>query len=154
MVEHITGATANFYYQDGLGNTSHVSDASGNLLEFYKYTAFGLPTVYAPDGSPRKNGSSIDVRHLFTGQLWMPKSALYDYRNRVYSPTLTALLFSQRRLSRCEASDRDTEGTATDVIQPEAMAELHTFWFAAVFAANTELDFRPSLAAQLARDFH
>ncbi|PZR75627.1 MAG: hypothetical protein DLM52_07295 [Chthoniobacterales bacterium] len=28
------------------------------------------------------------MRHLYTGQLWMPQIGLYDLRNRVYSSTL------------------------------------------------------------------
>ena len=92
IVERITGTTPTFYFQDGLGSTSHVSDATGNLLESYKYNTFGLQVVYAPDGTIRKSGSSNDIRHLYTGQLWMPQAGLYDYRNRVYSPTLTRFL--------------------------------------------------------------
>jgi RHS repeat-associated protein len=80
------------YFQDGLGSTSHVSDAAGNLTEYYRYTSFGIPNVYSPTGALRRNGSTQDVRHLFTGQLWMPQTALYDYRNRVYSPSLTRFL--------------------------------------------------------------
>lgn len=92
IIERITGSTSYFYYQDQLGSTSHVADASGALLESYKYSTFGQPSVYAPDGSVRKNGSSHDIRHLYTGQLWMPQTGLYDYRNRVFSPTLTRFL--------------------------------------------------------------
>lgn len=92
IIERINGATSYFYYQDGLGSTSHLSDAAGNLLESYRYGTFGQLSVYAPDGSVRKGGSSYDVRHLFTGQLWMPQTGLYDYRNRVFSPSLTRFL--------------------------------------------------------------
>jgi RHS repeat-associated protein len=92
IIERITGATSYFYYQDGVGNTSHVSDATGNLLESYKYSTFGQVTVYDSGGAIRKTGSSYDVRHLYTGQMWMPQAKLYDYRNRVYSPTLTRFL--------------------------------------------------------------
>jgi len=92
ILERITGTTAYFYYQDGLGSTSHVSDSAGNLLESYQYGTFGQFSVYDPDGGLLKNGSAYDIRHLFTGQLWMPQSGLYDYRNRVFSPTLTRFL--------------------------------------------------------------
>jgi len=92
IVERIAGSTAHFYYQDGLGSTSHVSDAAGGLLESYKYGTFGQTSVYDPAGSLRKNGSSYDVRHLYTGQLWMPQAGLYDLRNRVFSPSLTRFL--------------------------------------------------------------
>jgi RHS repeat-associated protein len=93
IIERITGTTAQFYYQDGLGSTSHLSDSAGGLLESYRYGTFGQTTVYDPNtGYVRRNGSIHDVRHLYTGQLWMPATGLYDYRNRVFSPTLTRFL--------------------------------------------------------------
>lgn len=94
IVERIssTGTTPIFYFQDGLGSTSHVSDATGSLLESYTYGTFGTQAVYDPNGVVRHGGSIYDIRHLFTGQLWMPQTGLYDYRNRVYSPTLTRFL--------------------------------------------------------------
>ena len=39
IVENVT--TQRFYYQDGSGSTSHLSDAMGNLLEQYTYSGFG-----------------------------------------------------------------------------------------------------------------
>jgi RHS repeat-associated protein len=92
IIERIASSTSYFYYQDHLGSTSHLADASGALLESYKYSTFGQPAVYAPGGSVRKGGSAYDARHLFTGQLWMPATGLYDYRNRVFSPDLTRFL--------------------------------------------------------------
>jgi RHS repeat-associated protein len=92
IVERITGTTNSFYFQDGLGSTSHFSDEWGVLAEAYKYDTFGKPTVYDPTGAIRTNGSIYDIRHLYTGQLWMPQAGLYDYRNRAYSPTLTRFL--------------------------------------------------------------
>lgn len=92
IIERITGTTSTFYFQDGLGSTSHVGNAAGGLLETYKYSTFGQVTVYDSQGNIRKNGSTNDIRHLYTGQLWMPQAGLYDYRNRVYSPTLTCFL--------------------------------------------------------------
>lgn len=92
IIERINGTGTYFYYQDGQGSTSHLADATGALQEVYKYSTFGQPSVFAPSGSVRKGGSSYDVRHLFTGQLWMPQAGLYDYRNRVFSPALTRFL--------------------------------------------------------------
>jgi YD repeat-containing protein len=36
-----------YYYQDGSGNTSHITDTSGNLLEWYRYDLQGTPFFYA-----------------------------------------------------------------------------------------------------------
>ena len=49
IIENVT--MGHFYYQDSLGNTSHVSDAVGNLLERYTYSAFGTPTFYNAAGA-------------------------------------------------------------------------------------------------------
>lgn len=92
IIKRMTPTNAYFYFQDALGSTTHVSNLAGNLLESYKYDTFGRHKVYGPAGVERTNGSGYDVRHLFTGQLWMPQTGLYDYRNRVYSPTLTRFL--------------------------------------------------------------
>ena len=84
-----------FYYQDSLGNISHVTDAVGNLLERYTYDAFGTPTFYNAAGNPigvspeNPTGiSSLGIRHLFQGQLWTQETRLNDYRNRVELPAM------------------------------------------------------------------
>jgi hypothetical protein len=35
-----------YYYQDELGSTSHIANASGALLESYQYDVYGKPRVY------------------------------------------------------------------------------------------------------------
>jgi hypothetical protein len=35
-----------YYYQDKLGSTTHIANASGALLESYRYDLFGTPTYY------------------------------------------------------------------------------------------------------------
>jgi RHS repeat-associated protein len=86
-----------FYYQDSLGNTSHVTDAVGNLLERYTYSAFGIPTFYNAAGAVIYNAAGISVsalgiRHLFQGQLWTQETGLNDYRNRVELPVMGVFL--------------------------------------------------------------
>jgi hypothetical protein len=44
IVENVT--LGYFYYQDSLGNTFHVTDAVGNLLERYTYDAYGKPFFF------------------------------------------------------------------------------------------------------------
>lgn len=91
-IERVSGATNRFYFQDAADSTSHFAEESGALLESYKYTSFGQQVVSDPNGVIRPAGSNYDVRHSFTGQLWMPQTGLYDYRRRVYSPGLTRFL--------------------------------------------------------------
>ena len=79
------------YYQDSLGNTSHVTDSAGNLLESYKYDAFGTPYFYDAGGNPR-GSSAYGIRHLFQDQLWTQETGLNDYRNRVELPAMGVFL--------------------------------------------------------------
>src|SRR6186997_2114928 len=64
-----------------------------------------------------------------------------------------ALTF-ERGLGRGELRDRDAERAATDIIEPEPVAELHARWFTAVLATDPELDLGPRLAAAVARHLH
>ena len=80
-----------FYYQDSLGNTSHVTDAAGNLLEHYTYSAFGIPTILSANNT-QLSTSAYGIRHLFQGQLWTQETGLNDYRNRVELPVMGVFL--------------------------------------------------------------
>src|SRR5262245_55034251 len=48
-------------------------------------------------------------------------------------------LHAQRRLCRRESGDRHTERRAAHVVHPNAVAEHHALWIAAVFAADAHL---------------
>jgi RHS repeat-associated protein len=65
------------------------TDAVGNLLERYTYSAFGTPTFYNAAGISQ---SALGVRHLFQGQLWTHETGLNDYRNRVELPVMGVFL--------------------------------------------------------------
>src|SRR6266550_5258707 len=80
-----------YYYQDGSGSTSHVANASGQLLEWYRYDLQGTPIFYDA-GDHQLSASALAVRHLFTGQQWYQDIGLYDLRNRFYSPDLGRFL--------------------------------------------------------------
>ncbi len=97
IIENVT--VEYFYFQDSLGNTSHVTDGVGNLLERYTYGAFGQPYFFDPAGNPRgvsadnpQGVSGYGIRHLFQGQLWTQETRLNDYRNRVELPTMGVFL--------------------------------------------------------------
>jgi RHS repeat-associated protein len=89
IVENVT--TGNLYFQDSLGNTSHVTDAAGNLLESYTYSAFGIPTILSTNNT-QLSTSAYGIKHLFQGQLWTQETGLNDYRNRVELPTMGIFL--------------------------------------------------------------
>src|SRR6266566_5685694 len=63
-------------------------------------------------------------------------------------------LFCQRGLCSGESRDWNTERTATDVVQPQAVTEFHGIGITAVFPANAELDLRSRLPPFLDRDLH
>src|SRR5438046_2901044 len=63
-------------------------------------------------------------------------------------------LLCQRSLSGGQPRNWDTEWTATDVVEAQAVTEFHGIGITAVFAANAKLDLRPRLAPFLDRDLH
>ncbi len=79
-----------YYLQDARGYTSHLADASGNIVEQYLYDAFGTPKVYDVQGNPRTgNLSAYDNRYLFnssSGYEWLPTGNIFYARARYYAP--------------------------------------------------------------------
>ncbi len=80
-----------YYHQDHLNSTIAVTDESGNVVEQYRYDVYGQPYFYGPDSTPRTE-SALGIRFLFTGREWLGSLALYDYRHRIYSPSLGRFL--------------------------------------------------------------
>ena len=81
-----------YYYQDELGSTSHIANASGTLLEYYKYDLYGKPQFFSSTSQPL-NSSTHGVVDLGNGGArWMPELGLYDNRNRFMSPDLGRFL--------------------------------------------------------------
>jgi RHS repeat-associated protein len=81
-----------WYWQDGRGNTSHITGDNAYLLERYTYDLSGAPKFYDEWGNERFGGSVYDTRFLFAGSQYLPETGLYDMRNRFYSPTLNRFL--------------------------------------------------------------
>ena len=81
-----------WFWQDGRGNTSHVTGDNAALLERYTYDLNGAPKFYDEWGNERFGGSAYDTRFLFAGSQYLPETGLYDMRNRFYSPTLNRFL--------------------------------------------------------------
>ncbi len=71
-----------FYFPDRNGNISVVTNGTTEVLESYRYDAFGLPTV-TPGA-----GGAIGNRFLFTGREWNPTFGFYEYRARAYNPKI------------------------------------------------------------------
>ena len=102
MLVKVSSSGPAYYHHDGLGSTVALTGENGELLESYRYDAFGAASVYDSSGSalpasPRGN------RFLFTGREHLSSVSLYDYRNRVYSASLGRFL--QTDPIRFEAGD-------------------------------------------------
>ncbi|TAN36680.1 MAG: hypothetical protein EPN23_07675, partial [Verrucomicrobia bacterium] len=87
LVAKISTSNTVYYHADVLGNVTHLTDESGNVVEQYKYDVFGHPTILSPV-SGVLSSSAYGNRFLFTGREWLAELGLYDYRNRIYSPML------------------------------------------------------------------
>jgi RHS repeat-associated protein len=79
------------YHRDALGSITEVTDQSGNLVERYEYDVYGAPQFFDRTGKPL-TASAIGNPILFTGRWYDAESGNYDYRARVYSPTLGRFL--------------------------------------------------------------
>jgi len=91
MLAKVTTAGAVYCIADGLGSTVALADESGTLVESYTYDVFGAATIRDGSGAPLAQ-SAFGNRFLFTGREWLKEAAIYDYRNRVYSPDLGRFL--------------------------------------------------------------
>ena len=64
-----------YYFYDGLGSVTDITDASGAVVESYQYDPYGTPSVTSTIGNP----------FLFTGRQYDPETGLYYYRARHYN---------------------------------------------------------------------
>lgn len=80
-----------YYHHDGLGSTIALTGENGELLESYRYDAFGAVCVFN-SSFILQTASLVSNRFLFTGREWLSQVGLYDYRNRVYSAQIGRFL--------------------------------------------------------------
>jgi RHS repeat-associated protein len=74
-----------FYHADKQGSVTAVVDINGNVVEKYKYDAFGRPTILSANNT-QLSTSAVGNRFMFTGREWLSDLNLYDYRHRLYNP--------------------------------------------------------------------
>jgi len=82
MTDYTLNAGVYYYFYDGLGSVTDVSDARGNVVESYSYDVYGQPSQL----------STIGNRYYFTGREYDEESGLYHYRARAYSPVIGRFL--------------------------------------------------------------
>jgi RHS repeat-associated protein len=95
-----------FFQQNHEGSVTHLTDAAGNVIEQYRYDAFGAPTIYAPNWTVRTS-TIYDNRFLFTGREYaatyrsiynVPAFNFYEYRARAYNATLGRFMSEDPKL--------------------------------------------------------
>jgi RHS repeat-associated protein len=80
-----------YYHQDALGNIVRLTNQLGNVIEQYTYDVFGKATIKNANSSIIST-SQFANRFMFTGREIIKEADLYDFRNRVYSPSLGRFL--------------------------------------------------------------
>jgi RHS repeat-associated protein len=90
----------NYYHQNRLYNVAAMTDSSGNVVERYTFSAYGLPLILTGAGtdgtwgtgddvfSTNPSASAIGNPYLYTGQRWDPETENHYYKNRYQRPTL------------------------------------------------------------------
>lgn len=77
-----------YVIQDANFNVVALVDTSGNVVERYTYTPFGVQTVYDANWTVRGGGSAYSFTHGFQGLRYDATSGLNYTHTRPYSPTL------------------------------------------------------------------
>jgi RHS repeat-associated protein len=75
-----TTNTPRYHHLDERGSDIAWSDAAGAMAAISTYDEYGLPK------------SSNPGRFQYTGQMWLPELGVYNYKARIYSPTLGRFL--------------------------------------------------------------
>jgi len=79
------------YLKNRQYNVVALADGSGNIIEEYSYTSFGIMSVFDNSGAPLAQ-SSLGNPYGYQGRRYDPESGLWHYRNRVYSAQLGRFL--------------------------------------------------------------
>jgi RHS repeat-associated protein len=87
-----TSGTLYYYHGNSNGDVVAVTSQSGAVAELYAYTAFGGPTILAPNGTTVLTASAIGNSFMFTGRRLDPETGLYHFRARYYDSQLGRFL--------------------------------------------------------------
>lgn len=87
------GGATYYYHTNALGSIVALTDAGGNIVEHYRYDAYGQPEIYVgpgidglwfTDDDVVANYSPVGNPYLFTGRELDEETGLYYYRARYY----------------------------------------------------------------------
>jgi RHS repeat-associated protein len=89
----MAGSSGMYYYHyDGLGSVVALTDTSGTFVEYYEYNVFGEPTIWDVNAMEIVDSSVVGNPYMFTGREYDSETGLYDYRNRIYKPSIGRFL--------------------------------------------------------------
>ena len=77
-----------YYHQNHLYSVMAMTDASGAVVERYRYDAYGKQTVFSPDGTTVRATSSVGNSVGFTGRTVDSETGLMYFRARYMSTSL------------------------------------------------------------------
>jgi RHS repeat-associated protein len=95
-----------FLQENHEASITHLTDASGAIIERYRYDAFGAPTFFNGGGT-QISSTAYDNRFLFTGREYaatyrgiyvVPAFTFYEYRARAYHPGLGRFMSEDPKL--------------------------------------------------------
>jgi len=81
-----------FYHTNALGSVTAVTSDTGEVLERYKYDAYGQVTFLNPSNNAPISSSTVFNNILFTGRYYDTETKLYYYRARTYHPYMGRFL--------------------------------------------------------------
>jgi len=85
------GTTKTYYLADGLGSITHLTNASGAIVESYTYDPYGKPTILDATGTVIPQ-SAFGNRFLFTGREYDQETGLQNNRHRDYDSRIGRFL--------------------------------------------------------------
>jgi RHS repeat-associated protein len=92
-----TSAHTWYYQDDHEGSITQLTDTNGNIVESYRYDAFGKPAFWNADNQ-QIQGTNFNNRFLFTGREYVASFGVYEYRNRAYHPGLGRFMSEDPKL--------------------------------------------------------
>ncbi len=111
-----------YYHANTLFSVYALSDASGTIVERYRYDAYGGATVLDADGSVDGDGlSDVGNPYRFTGRRLDPESGVLQYRYRYYHTGLGRFLTRDPGAAQPEVSS--LPGSSSNGSSPDSSRE-------------------------------